>query len=145
MLSLFPLDTPNTRTRPTLALQQRQVPIIDRRNKRFVSARALARVQRKKVPPQCLDYPPDRPLCLRGHTPSMVGPSGAREEPKKSVRGPRGAIDVPTGAFAKSGVLGGLSVSPWVVQEEAERARRAESHTAAISKVGQSFVFRDRS
>ncbi|CAM9647811.1 unnamed protein product, partial [Laminaria digitata] len=118
---------------PTFLLTK-GVPIIDRRMKRFVSARALARTQRKKVPPQSLDYPPDRPLCLRGHTPSMVGPSSVREKPQKSVRGPRGVVNVPTGAFSKPGVLGGLSVSPWVVQEEAERARRAESHAAAISK-----------
>ena len=70
----------------------------------------------------------------------MTGPSSVREKPQKSVRGPRGAVDVPTGAFSKPGVLGGLCVSPWVVQEEAERARRAESHAAAISKVRVLFL-----
>lgn len=43
--------------------------------------------------------------------------------------------DIPVGKFLRPGVLGGLSVSPWVVQEEAERVRRMGSHRLALSKV----------
>lgn len=109
---------------------------MDRRSKRLVSAHTLARTQRQNAQPQSRDYPPDKPLCLRGHTPTLMEPSRVRVKPRQSVRGPRGATDVQIGAFAKPGVLGGLSVSPWVVQEEAERAQRVMSHTTAISKVG---------
>ena len=55
--------------------------------------------------------------------------------PQRSVRGPRGAKNIESGQFKKPGVLGGLSVSPWVVEEETERAQRVVSHRAAISKV----------
>ena len=55
--------------------------------------------------------------------------------PQRSVRGPRGAKNIESGHFKKPGVLGGLNVSPWVVEEEVERAQRVGSHRAAISKV----------
>lgn len=55
--------------------------------------------------------------------------------PQRSVRGPRGAKDTDSGQFKKPGVLGGLSVSPWVVEEETEKAQRVSSHRAAVSKV----------
>lgn len=42
--------------------------------------------------------------------------------------------DIKDGAFSKPGILGGLSVSPWIVQEEAERVRRVEAHRQALSK-----------
>lgn len=121
----------------TNAVQQTiQVPIIDRRAKKLVTAKALARAHRKNVPPQSIDYPPEKPACLRGHTPTTVGPSKVRAKPQRSVRGPRGVPNIKDGMFKKPGVLGGLDVSPWVVEEEMERAQRAVSHTAAISKVG---------
>lgn len=43
--------------------------------------------------------------------------------------------DIEPGTFKKPGVLGGLNVSPWVVEEEVERAQRVMSHKAAISTV----------
>lgn len=113
-----------------------QVPIINRRAKKLVSAEALSRAQRNNLPPQGVDYPPEKPVCLRGHTPAMIGPSKFRMKPQRSVRGARGAKNIETGKFKKPGVLEGLSVSPWVVEEELERAQRVRSHKAAISKVG---------
>lgn len=62
-------------------------------------------------------------------------PPRVRVRPRRSVRGPRGVRDVPIGQFLRPGVLGGLSVSPWVVQEEAERIRRKASHRLALSNV----------
>ncbi|CAM9766011.1 unnamed protein product, partial [Ectocarpus fasciculatus] len=109
------------------------VPIIDRRAKKLVSAKGLARAQRKNLPPQTVDYPPDKPACLRGHTPTTMEPSKVRAKPRRSVRGPRGVPDIEPGTFKKPGVLGGLNVSPWVVEEEVERAQRVMSHKAAIS------------
>lgn len=114
-----------------------KVPIIDRRAKKLVSAKALRRAQRNNLPPQSVEYPPEKPVCLRGHTPAMTGPSEAIMKPQRSVRGPRGATNIESGQFKKPGVLEGLSVSPWVVEEEMERAQRVGSHRAAISKVGR--------
>lgn len=88
------------------------------------------------MPPQSVDYPPEQPACLRGHTPTTIAPSKVRVKPQRSVRGPRGIANIPNGMFNKPGVLGGLDVSPWVVEEEMERAQRAVSHSAAVSKVG---------
>lgn len=121
-------------------LQNQQVPIIDRRARKLVSAKSLSRAQRNKLPPQSMDYPPEKPACLRGHTPTTIGPSEDRVIPKRSVRGPRGRKNIESGAFNKPGVLGGLSVSPWVEEEEAERAKRVVSHKAAISKVRASLL-----
>jgi len=105
-----------------------------------VSANTLSRVQRNKLPPQSVEYPPEQPACLRGHTPTTIGPSEVRMTPKRSVRGPRGRKNIESGTFNKPGVLDGLSVSPWVVEEEEERAKRVASHKAAISKVGVSLL-----
>lgn len=112
-----------------------QVPIVDRRAHRLVSAGTLARTHKKNLPPRGVDHPPGGALCLRGHTPTILSPSRIRVKPQRSVRGPRGSKDIKDGAFSKPGILGGLSVSPWVVQEEAERAQRAKSHRQALSKV----------
>lgn len=120
--------------------KNQQVPIIDRRAKKLVSAKTLSRAQRNKLPPQSIDYPPEKPACLRGHTPTTIGPSEVRVIPKRSVRGPRGRKNIESGTFNKPGVLGGLSVSPWVVEEEAERAERIASHKAAISKASASLL-----
>ncbi|CAM9504304.1 unnamed protein product [Pylaiella littoralis] len=124
---------------PTFLLTK-GVPIIDRRAKKLVTAKALARAHRKNVPPRSVDYPPEKPACLRGHTPTTTGPSKVRVKPQRSVRGPRGVANIQDGMFKKPGVLGGLDVSPWVVEEEIERAQRAVSHTAAIAK--NPMVFR---
>lgn len=116
--------------------------MIDRRAKKLVSAKTLARAHGNNLPPQSVDYPPETPACLRGHTPAIIGPSQTRTKPRRSVRGPRGRTDIQSGMFKKPGVLGGLSVSRWVVEEEEERARRAVSHSSAISKVNASELTR---
>ncbi|CAN0236825.1 unnamed protein product [Ascophyllum nodosum] len=122
------------------SLLKEGVPAIDRRAKRFLSPKTLDRKDADLASPHILEYPPAWPLCLRGHTPTTTSPSRVRVDPKRSVRGPRGATDVPNGAFAKPGVLGGLCVSPWVVEEEKERVQRALSHRNTMSK--DPLVFR---
>ncbi|CAN0165376.1 unnamed protein product, partial [Hapterophycus canaliculatus] len=110
------------------------VPVIDRRARRLVSVETLAQAHASNLPPQGVDYPPETPACLRGHTPAMLGPSKTRTKPRRSVRGPRGRVDIQPGTFKRLGALSGLSVSRWVVEEEEEQVQRGVAHSAAISK-----------
>ncbi|CAM9323994.1 unnamed protein product, partial [Discosporangium mesarthrocarpum] len=115
------------------------VPVIDRRARCLVSPTALKESLKNLKPNPDHDYPPGRPLCLRGHTPAMVGGSKTRIRPPRSVRGPRGSNDVKPGAFPRPGILKGCCISPWVIEEEAERAERAVSHKKALSKDPSTF------
>lgn len=112
-----------------------QIPVIDRRNKMIVSVGRLDQKNNNRLASKGFRYSSTTPLCLRGDIPATSPSSRVRAEPKRSVRGPRGAREVPNGAFAKPGLLGGLCVSPWVIEEETERAHRALSQQKAFSEV----------
>ncbi|CAM9839764.1 unnamed protein product, partial [Choristocarpus tenellus] len=114
-------------------LHTTRVPIIDRRAGRVVSATDLnGNLQHTKSNEKRI-YPPDLSLCLRDHTPAMMSPSKCKVRPCRSVRGPRGSPFVKPCAFPRPRRGRGCNISPWVIEEENERAMRAESHERALS------------